>query len=155
MNKSKENRKNQFQDIDSSECRQMENALQRESDINKALAELASLLISSQPVAEISNLVLICAKRFTGSMTGYAGYIDSEKGCLICPTLTGEDWGMIKDPDKDIVFKQFTGLWGWVLNNRKPLLINTPSEDDGSTVTPLGRLPIFRFLSVPAIYEGC
>jgi len=26
---------------------------------------------------------------------------------------------------KPLVFKQFGGLWGWVLNNKKPILTNS------------------------------
>jgi PAS domain S-box-containing protein/putative nucleotidyltransferase with HDIG domain len=133
---------------------QAEDALKRESGINEALAELSSALISSKFIDEISDLVLESARRFTGSKIGYAGYIEPETGYLICPTLTREIWETCRVPDKDIVFKEFAGLWGWVLNNRKPLIINAPAEDPRSTDIPLGHLSIHRFLSAPAIYNG-
>jgi PAS domain S-box-containing protein/putative nucleotidyltransferase with HDIG domain len=133
---------------------QAQDALKRESGINEALAELSSALISSKFIDEISDLVLESARRFTGSKIGYAGYIEPETGHLICPTLTREIWKICRVPDKDIVFKEFAGLWGWVLNNRKPLIINAPAEDPRSIGTPLGHLSIHRFLSAPAIYNG-
>jgi PAS domain S-box-containing protein/putative nucleotidyltransferase with HDIG domain len=139
---------------DITERKQAEEALKRESGINEALAELSSALISSKSIDEISDLVLDSAKRFTESEIGYAGYIEPETGYPICPTLTREIWETCRVPDKDIVFKEFAGLWGWVLNNRKPLIINAPAEDPRSTGTPLGHLPIHRFLSAPAIHNG-
>jgi PAS domain S-box-containing protein/putative nucleotidyltransferase with HDIG domain len=139
---------------DITERKQAEDALKRESGINEALAELSSALILSKSIDEISDLVLESARRFTGSKIGYAGYIEPETGYLICPTLTREIWKICRVPDKDIVFKEFAGLWGWVLNNRKPLIINAPAEDPRSIGTPLGHLLIHRFLSAPAIHNG-
>ncbi len=56
--------------------------------------------------------------------------------------------------DKTIVFKEFKGLWGWVLKNRQALLTNHPAGDPRSTGVPEGHIPIERFLSVPALLGG-
>jgi hypothetical protein len=53
--------------------------------------------------------------------------------------------------DKRIVFEEFKGLWGWVLEHRRSLLTNDPEADARSSGTPPGHLPIHRFLSVPAM----
>jgi PAS domain S-box-containing protein len=53
--------------------------------------------------------------------------------------------------DKEIIFKKFSGLWGWVLENRKPLLTNAPAQEPMSSGTPPGHIPISRFISVPAM----
>jgi PAS domain S-box-containing protein/putative nucleotidyltransferase with HDIG domain len=139
---------------DITERKQAEDALKRESDINEALAELSSALISSKSIDEISDLVLDSARRLTGSEIGYDGYIEPETGHLICPTMNREILEMCRVPDKDIVFKEFAGLWGWALNNRKPLIINAPAEDPRSTGAPPAHLPIRHFLFAPAIYNG-
>ena len=54
--------------------------------------------------------------------------------------------------DKEVVFRQFTGLWGWVLNNKESMLVNEPSQDPRSSGTPLGHIAIQKFLAAPALH---
>lgn len=139
---------------ESRRCVQAEQRLQWESAVNAALAELSQALISPLSVDEISLIVLEQAKRLTGSAFGYVGYIDPKTGYLVAPTLSRDIWDACQVADKDIVFKQFVGLWGWVLHHRQSLLTNDPSHDPRSTGTPDGHVPIDRFLSAPAIING-
>jgi len=126
-------------------------ALEWEAGVNASIAELSSALISPASLEDISYLVLEHAQRLTGSEFGFVGYIDPQTGYLVSPTLTRDIWDTCQVPDKDIVFKEFRGLWGWVLDNRKPLLTNTPADDPRSSGTPPGHIPIHRFLSAPAV----
>ncbi len=137
--------------LENKKRRQAEKALLWEADVNAALAELAKTVISSESVEEISYLVQEKAKHFTASLSGFAGYITPETGYLITPTLNRDAWKACQVPDKNFIFKEFTGLWGWVLKNKKFLLTNTPADDSRSCGTPEGHLPIRNFLSVPAM----
>ncbi len=137
--------------IDISDRKQAEQALQWESEFNAAVAALSSKLIAEEPIEEISYIVLQYAQRLTGSQFGFVGYIDPDSGYLVCPTLTRDIWDICDVEKKDIVFKEFRGLWGWVLNNRKPLLTNSPGDDSRTSGTPAGHVPIRRFLSAPAL----
>ena len=125
--------------------------LDRHISILEATAELANTLVGGGSIEEISDLVLGEAQELTGSRFGFVGYIDPETGYLIAPTLTRDIWESCRVADKSIVFKEFTGLWGWVLTHREPLLTNAPSDDPRSTGVPPGHLPIERFLSFPAM----
>ena len=122
--------------------------------VNQAAAELSQSLLSPALIDEISCLTLEHAKRLTGSEFGYAGYIDPKTDYLVCPTFTRDIWDTCRVADKDIVFKKFTGLWGWVLQSRKPLLTNAPGNDPRSSGTPPNHVPIYRFLSAPALIDG-
>ncbi len=122
--------------------------------VNSAIAELSRSLLSGASIKDISSLVLRHAKSLTNSEFGFVGYIDTSTGYLIVPTFIGDVWGICRIKDKSFVFKDFKGLWGWVLNNRKPLLSNKPSSDPRSSGTPPGHLPIHRFLSVPSLVQG-
>jgi PAS domain S-box-containing protein len=124
-------------------------ALQAESDA--ALAELSRALIAHKSIDDISYLVLEHAKRLTGSQFGYVGYIDPQTGHLISSTMTRDIWEMCHVQEKDVIFQKFGGLWGWVLENRKPILTNLPAGDLRSTGVPEGHIPIDRFLSAPAL----
>lgn len=132
----------------------LEEALVREREQNRALAELARTLLVSADLEEISWKVLEYAKRLTGSRFGFVGYIDQETGYLVSPTLTRDVWDRCRMREKDYVFREFKGLWGWVLKNRQPLLTNSPSRDPRSSGVPEGHIPIERFLSVPAVMGG-
>lgn len=131
--------------------KKVEGTLHWEAQVRGALAELSSALLTPKPIEDISALVLEHAKRLTGSPLGFVGYIDPLTGYLVTPTLTRDVWHECNVPDKNIVFKKFTGLWGWVLENKKPLLTNAPAADPRSSGTPPGHIPIRRFLSVPAL----
>ncbi|MCP4753281.1 MAG: GAF domain-containing protein, partial [Proteobacteria bacterium] len=129
-----------------------EKDLAREAKVNADLAELSEALISPCSIDEMSDLVLEHARQLTGSPVGFVGYIAPDTGYLVCPTLTREVWEECRVEDKDIVLKNPQGLLGWVLNNRKPILTNTPASDPRSSGIPVGHLPIKRFLSAPSFF---
>ncbi|MFP3946321.1 MAG: PAS domain S-box protein, partial [Archaeoglobaceae archaeon] len=135
---------------DITEQKLTEMSLEREIRISAAVANLSSALLSSVSVEEISELVLEHAKRLTQSNVGYVGYIEPHTGYMISPTMKGEIWDRCQVENKDTVFKKFGGLWGWVLNNKEPILTNAPEEDPRSGGLPPGHIPVDRFLSVPA-----
>jgi PAS domain S-box-containing protein len=136
---------------DVTERKQAERALKWQQEIDAAMADLSKDLLESIPIEDISYRVLEHAKRLTGSTFGYVGYIDPESGYLVCPTMTRDIWEQCRVPDKDIVFKEYGGLWGWVLENRQSLMTNAPGEDPRSSGVPPGHVPIERFLSAPAM----
>ena len=119
--------------------------------MNASLAEVSEALLSLASLDEISTLVLEHTKRFTDSKFGYVGYIDPETGYLLAHTLTRDIWEIYHIEDEHVVFKKFHGLWGWVLDNKEPLLTNAPAEDPRSSGVPPGHIPIHRFLSAPAL----
>lgn len=126
-------------------------AVARVAEVNAALAELSRKLIEPVSIEDMSVLVLETAQRLTGSIFGYVGHIDPATGYLVSITMTRDIWDVCHVPDKSIVFKEFVGLWGWVLTHRQPLLTNDPAQDPRSSGTPPGHIPIERFLSAPAM----
>jgi PAS domain S-box-containing protein len=137
--------------IDITERTRAETALHWESNVNQAIADLSRALLSSDTLEDISLLVLDHARQLTGSSFGFVGYIEPHTGYLVSPTLTRDIWDSCNVPDKDIVFKQFGGLWGWVLEHKTSLLTNHLADEPRSTGVPAGHLPIRRFLSAPAL----
>ncbi|MFO8057973.1 MAG: PAS domain S-box protein [bacterium] len=121
--------------------------------VDAALAELAEALISPLSIDDIADLVLRHARELTESRYGYVGYIQPGTGYLISPTMSRDVWEECNVPDKDIVFKEYKGMWGWVLHNRESILANRPDEDPRSTGVPEGHIPIKKFISVPALYK--
>ncbi|MBF0121444.1 MAG: PAS domain-containing sensor histidine kinase [Desulfobacterales bacterium] len=139
---------------DITKYKKTEELLKKESYLNRAIAHLNNKILYSLSIEDISYFILEYSQKLTDSPFGYVGYIDSETGYMIAPTLTRDIWDICKVQDKNVVFKQFRGLWGWVLNNRQSILINNPSEDSRTNGVPDGHIPIKRFISVPSIING-
>lgn len=137
--------------FDITELKKAEEVLSWETRINKATQEILSAFAKAASLDDISHLILEHGKRITGSEFGYVGYIDSGTGHLSIPALTRHIWETCRAGDKDAVFKEFKGLYGWVLKNRKPLLTNNPAKDSRSSGAPEGHVPIHRFISAPAL----
>ncbi len=133
------------------EYRKAINSLSWEAKVNACIAELSKALITDKSTEDISCLILEFARSLTESKYGYMGYIDPDTGYLISCTLTKDVRDECKMHGKEIVFKKFTGLWGWVLKHKEPLMTNTPLKDTRYSGLPKGHIPIERFLSVPAL----
>jgi PAS domain S-box-containing protein len=128
-----------------------EQKVRREKEINSRLASLSQSLLQFLSIDEIAANILKEAQYLTGSRFGFVGYIDQKTGYLICPTMTQEIWNSCLIEDRSFVFKQFTGLWGWALSNKKSILSNNPPKDHRSSGTPPGHIAIENFLGAPAI----
>ncbi len=128
-----------------------EEALAQAAERDSAVSILASKLVSSISIADISELVLESAERFTHSTYGFVGYIDIEIGYMISPVMTGGIWEPSPSKDETSIFRKSSGLWEWVLYNRQSLLTNTPADDPRFADTAPSRIPIHNFLSAPAL----
>jgi PAS domain S-box-containing protein len=127
--------------------------LRREKDLDASVSHIEEIYLSLPGISteEISRAVLDEARRLTCSELGFAGHVDPETGCLTISTFTGEVWDKCGMKEKPTVFRDFKGLWGWVLKRKKPLLTNKAAGDKRSVGLPPGHLKIDRFLGVPAM----
>lgn len=117
----------------------------------KLLSESSHKLLEIEEPDDRYDYILKRMLELTGAKVGYVGYIDERTGYLIAPTLTREIWEACKVSGKDIVFKEFTGLWGWGLKNKKSVLCNDIKNDKRSKPPPEGHIEIKNFLSVPCM----
>ncbi|MBU0968239.1 MAG: PAS domain S-box protein [Proteobacteria bacterium] len=140
--------------MDISERAKTIEALQRESQINTRMAQLSRELLQEKSIEEISEQVLETAKHFTSSKFGFVGYIEQTTGHFVATTLSKDIWSNCQSSDKNIIFHEFRGMWGWVLTEGKSLYTNTPAGDPRSSGTPQGHIAIEKFLSAPAMIKG-
>ncbi|MBA4309593.1 MAG: hypothetical protein C0425_04585 [Chlorobiaceae bacterium] len=136
---------------DISDRKKKEERLNLEFTLNETISDLTKKYLTANSIKEVCDFTLDKALYLTKSKFGFVGYIDPITGFFITPTLTSGIWDQCQVADKQIIFEKFTGLWGWVLNNKKSLLTNRPNEDFRSEGIPKGHLPIDKFLAVPAI----
>ena len=138
---------------DITDLKNAESALIKELAASTALAETAGLLVSSISLEEISGKILEMTQKLTMSQYGFVGYIDPSTGHLVAPTLSTVVWEQCRIKDRESVFKKFGGLWGWVLENKQPILTNEATRDHRSSGTPEGHVRIERFIALPAMLE--
>lgn len=127
--------------------------LTRERDIADAITHLEELYLAfpSISIEEISRTVLDEARRLTGSRFGFTGYISRATGHLIIPAFTSEAMKPGERHRKELVLKEFTGLWGWVLKHKKPLVTNSAATDPRAAAAKTAHVRIERFAGAPAI----
>ncbi len=125
----------------------------RESALNASMARLTQKVLAADSLQQISELTLAEARKLTDSRLGFIGYINPNNGSLIMPALIQEKGDAQVTAGKPRVLKEFSGLWGWVLNHRQPLLNNQVDDDGFADTTPLGGTPIHRFLGVPGMHR--
>lgn len=135
---------------DITDLKRTESALLKELTTSTAIAETASRLVSSVNLEEISSKILEKSVILTGSKFGFAGYVDPGTGFLVAPTLSAVVGDKCLMENKEPVFEVFSGLWGWALTNKKPILTNDAENDTRSSGLPDGHVPIKRFIGMPA-----
>lgn len=128
-----------------------EKALQWESAVNAAMAQLGSAFMLQKSIDDISFLLLEQAIQLTDSKHGFVGFLDPQSGNLICPTLTMDIGPSFKLDSKPVMLKNARGLLGWVLENKKSLLSNNPAADPRAIGVPKGHFAIKRILAAPAL----
>ena len=131
-----------------------EMALLKDIEVNEAIASLSRAILELNTLEDISRLFLEHAKHLTGSTFGYIGYIDKNTGYFVSPLLNEELPDDAKGSPRKIVFKELTGFWGWVLENKESVLKNKPLEEPLSLGIPSHEISIERFLSSPAIIKN-
>ena len=82
---------------DITERKIVEEALAQAAERDSAVSILASKLVSSISISDISELVLESAERFTRSTYGFVGYIDLETGYMISPAMTRGNLGIFSE----------------------------------------------------------
>jgi diguanylate cyclase (GGDEF)-like protein/PAS domain S-box-containing protein len=131
-----------------------EKALLRDIKLNKAIAYLSRAILELNTIEDISRLFLEHAKDLTGSTFGYIGYIDQNTGYFVSPLFNEETTDNMQGGSEKIVFKELTGFWGWVLENKESVLKNKPLEEPLSLGASAHEISIERFLSSPAIIRN-
>ncbi|MEE4365116.1 MAG: GAF domain-containing protein [Desulfotignum sp.] len=122
-----------------------------QKDIESALSRLATLLLTTTSLEKIADHVLDTAKKLTSSSYGFVGTFDDQSNRFTSHTMTKEIWHECHIPDKSIVFEKYSGLWGWVLENQTPVLVNDMENDPRTSGTPEGHITIQAFLGVPVM----
>ena len=143
---------------DINERKQAQEALEWDSTVNAALAELANALVGpALSISEIAETVLAQARRVTGSEHGYVSSIDPVTRDNVIHTFSHmlESCSVI-EKEKKTVFPigkdgLYPALWGDALNTSKAFYTDEPAAHSSSIGTPEGHVPLKGFLTVPVM----
>jgi len=102
---------------------------------------------------ELLDFALSEAIQITRSKVGFIYLYDEHKKML---SLSSWSTGVMHQgtetkPQPEYLLDK-TGVWGDVIRNRKPLIVNICQDNTGGE-TPIGNAKLNRFLSIPVLYE--
>jgi len=116
--------------------------------INRVLREA----ITCETEEELAKTCLTVAEDLTGSKFGFVGEID-ENGLFHNIAQSDLGWSECRMPKSDAVRlvknMKIRGIWGEVLKEGKPLIVNDPGSHSKSTGRPQGHPTIKTFIGVP------
>ncbi len=122
--------------------------MNHETQLQLALGEIAMGLLSPGSLADVAATVVTKSLELTGSAVGLIAHLESDNGQEITMVskqrtpATPEGMTPAASPEAQ-------GVWAWMLQNRGPLLANTPAAAARAGERLLGTLPIHRLLAVP------
>jgi diguanylate cyclase (GGDEF)-like protein/PAS domain S-box-containing protein len=123
--------------------------------LQAAVGEVSERLLSPVPIGEMSSLVLDQARRLTSSASGFVGPIDPRTGGFVPAAMTPDAQEMLdRHPERSGHFHEISGLWRWVLEERRAIVTTMPSLDPRYRGMPDWHLPVGPFLAVPSIMSG-
>ena len=135
--------------------KQMKDEHARVMQLQTAVGEISERLLSPTPIEEMSSLVLDQARRLTSSVSGFVGHVDQRTGSLVPAAMTADARDMSQGhPDAVGRFHENSGLWRWILEERRAIVTSMPSLDPRYRGMPDWHLPVGPFLAVPAIMSG-
>ena len=126
--------------------KEAEDALAREVEVNKAIADLSGTLLSRASIKTISAMVLEIARRLTESSLGYVGYINAETGNFLYASLD-----MTISKDGNINFQEMDKIPILAMEKRHGFFSNSASGDRRSFKGPLHGASLERFVWVPSL----
>ncbi len=123
--------------------------------LQAAVGEVSERLLSPAPIGEVSSLVLDQARRLTSSESGFVGPIDPRTGGFAPAAMTPDAQEMLdRHPELGGRFHELSGLWRWVLEERRAIVTTMPGLDPRYRGMPEWHLPVGPFLAVPSIMSG-
>ncbi len=123
--------------------------------LQNAVREVSERLLSPTPIEEMSSLVLDQARRLTSSVSGFVGHLDQGTGGLMPAAMTPDAREMLGvHPEAAGHFHENSGLWRWVLEERRAIVTTMPGLDPRYRGMPEWHLPVGPFMAVPAIMSG-
>lgn len=141
---------------DITERKKSEEALNFETMVNKALADISKRIFSpGMAIETVTSLVHNISKVLTRSKVGYVSFINSDNGDNIISSFDSLMFVQQSNQFEKIILHKtsgsYEGLAGFCLNTKKGFFTNNPTKHPSFLGVTDELLPLQNFLSVPAI----
>lgn len=111
----------------------------------------------SETDTEVARTALAVAEELTGSKFGFVGRVN-QAGRLDTIAISDPGWEACRVPQSDAVKAindmEIRGIWGTVITEQRPQIVNDPSSHPHRVGTPQGHPRLTSFLGVPLMYKG-
>ncbi len=127
----------------------MEFEIIRGKELNEKMAELATELLQSISIEEISDIVLDCARHLTGSVCGFICYVTTDDNVVLlansrCVCRRNDETTPLLGQE------ELYAIWNCMLNKKTPLVINSPKEMPKCLQSFFETKPCQRIIVVPS-----
>ena len=139
---------------DITERKNIELIIKQNSDRLKILLSLSQM--TEVENNELYNFALEKAIEICNSKIGFLGFLNEEETIVKIHAWSASAMQICEIKDKFIDFEVAkTGIWGEVIRQRKPLIINDYQEENPlKKGTPVGHVEILNYLSIPIFDKG-
>jgi diguanylate cyclase (GGDEF)-like protein/PAS domain S-box-containing protein len=138
--------------MDITDHKQAAQALARQSALVEAMNRVFQEALTSESEEAVARAGLAVAEQLTGSKFGFIGVVD-RTGRFDTLALSDPGWQACKIPSSDAVKAirdmEIRGIWGSVIREGRPLIVNDPTSHPDRVGTPDGHPPITAFLGSP------
>lgn len=142
-----------FEDVTAK--KQAESKLALESSMNRAVARISRMIISSDSLEDISVALLEEVLALTGSKYGIIDLVDPQTNNLMALAFSPEIKTMCSmHEEDDVFFHSPQGLVNWVMENKTSILSNSPHTDYRAQDCPNNTVFSSRLLAVPAMFNN-
>jgi signal transduction histidine kinase/CheY-like chemotaxis protein/HPt (histidine-containing phosphotransfer) domain-containing protein len=134
-----------------------EERIQKQNRIMEGINEVFQGALTYQTEEEVAKTCLLVAEALTRSNFGFIGELN-EVGRFDTIALSNPGWDACKLPASDAVIlirdMEVRGIWGKVLKDQEPLIVNDPVSHPDRVGVPEGHPPLTSFLGVPLKHGG-
>jgi len=142
---------------DITDLRQSEEHARKQSILLEAINKVLRETLWCETEEEVARVCLAVAEELTGSEFGFVGETNNE-GRFDTIALSNPGWDGCKMPESNAVKMikdmEIRGIWGKVLKDKQPLIVNDPASHPARIGTPGGHPPLTSFLGIPLRYMG-
>lgn len=129
----------------------------RQAKVLEAINRVLTETIICQSEEEVASTCLTVAEELTGSRFGFIGELNKDNR-LDTIALSNPGWQACRLPQSQtpvmIRNMEIRGIWGRVIKDGEPLLVNDPASHPDRVGTPKGHPRLTSFLGVPLQQDG-
>jgi diguanylate cyclase (GGDEF)-like protein/PAS domain S-box-containing protein len=142
---------------DVGERKRMEQALARQTALVRAMSRVFEEALTCESEEAVAHTCLSVAEQLTGSKFGFIGEVN-QAGRFDTIAMSDPGWHACRMPKSHAVLKindmEIRGIWGKVIKDGRPLIVNDPASHLARVGPPDGHPPITAFLGAPLRDDG-